>query len=48
MILFGEEDGFKKMKIKEDIWASFITLGYFFSLFMFSLIFMDVSFPLMD
>ena len=47
MILFGEEDGFKKMKIEEEIWASFITLGYFFSLFMFSLIFMVVSFPLM-
>ena len=38
----------KKMKIEEDIWASFITFGYFFSLFMFSLIFMVVSFPLMD
>ena len=37
----------KKMKIEEEIWASFITLGYFFSLFMFSLIFMVVYFPLM-
>ena len=34
----------KKMKIEEEIWASFITLGYFFSLFMFYLIFMVVSF----
>ena len=47
MVLFGEEDGLKKMKIEEEIWASFITLGYFFSFFMFSLIFMVVSFPLM-
>ena len=43
MVLFGEEDGLKKMKIEENIWASFITLGY-----LFSLIFMVVSFPLMD
>ena len=48
MVLFGEEDGLKKMKIEEETWASFITLGYFFSLLMFSLIFMVVSFPLMD
>ena len=48
MVLFGEEDGLKKMKIEEEIWASFITLGYLFSLFMLSLIFMVVSFPLMD
>ena len=48
MVLFGEEDGLKKMKIEEEIWASFITLGYFFSFFMFSLIYMVVSFLLMD
>ena len=48
MVFFGEEDGLKKMKIEEEIWASFITLDYFLSLFMFSLIFMIVSFPLMD
>ena len=48
MFLFGEENGLKKMKIEEEIWASFITLGYFFSIFMFSLIFLVVSFPLMD
>ena len=34
--------------IEEEIPASFITLGYFFSIFMFSLIFMVVSFSLMD
>ena len=48
MVLFGKEDGLKKIKIEEEIWASFITLGYFLFLFMFSLIFMVVYFPLMD
>ena len=48
MVLFGEEDGLKKMNIEKEIWASFITLGYLFSLFMFSFIFMVLSFPLID
>ena len=48
MVLFEEEDGLKKMKIEEEIWASFITFGYFFSFFIFSLIFMVVSLPLID
>ena len=48
MVLFGEEDGLKKIKIEEEIWASFITLGYLFFFFMFSLIFVVVSVPLTD
>ena len=48
MVLFEEEDGLKKIKIEEEIWASFITVGYLFLFFMFSLIFVVVSFPLMD